>query len=95
MDVHYPVSLERELDPNLSLWLWLVKWFLAITHYITLAFCLLPSLFYELWHYSTSSSPEGILEASSISTWEYCDGPGESVFTVAEPWEQTGIRRSA
>ena len=26
MDVHYPVSLERELAPNLSLWLWLVKW---------------------------------------------------------------------
>ena len=38
MDVRYPVSLERDLDPNLSLWLWLVKWFLAITHYIILAF---------------------------------------------------------
>ena len=47
MDVRYPVSLERELDPNLSLWLWLVKWFLAITHYILLAFLFIA--FAVLW----------------------------------------------
>ena len=32
------VQLTGELDPNLSRWLWLVKMFLAIPHYIVLAF---------------------------------------------------------
>ena len=34
----YPVLIEGELDPGLSRWLWLVKWFLAIPHFIALAF---------------------------------------------------------
>jgi hypothetical protein len=32
------VVLEGELAPHLSRWLWLVKWFLAIPHYIALVF---------------------------------------------------------
>ena len=38
MDAVYPVSLEGEVDPNLSRWLWLVKWFLAIPHYVVIFF---------------------------------------------------------
>lgn len=38
MNTAYPVSLEGELDPNLSRWLWLVKWILAVPHYITILF---------------------------------------------------------
>jgi hypothetical protein len=34
----YPVQLSGQLDPPLSRWMWIVKWLLALPHYIVLAF---------------------------------------------------------
>lgn len=34
----YPVLVEGHIDPNLTRWQWLVKWLLAIPHFVVLAF---------------------------------------------------------
>jgi hypothetical protein len=39
-----PVSLTAQLDPNLSRGMWLVKWFLAIPHFIVLVFLWIGSM---------------------------------------------------
>ncbi len=38
VDEDHPVALSASLDPQLSQWKWLVKWFLAIPHFVVLFF---------------------------------------------------------
>jgi hypothetical protein len=38
MATTYPLELQGTLDPQLSRWQWLVKWLLAIPHYVVLCF---------------------------------------------------------
>ena len=39
-----PVALNATLESGLSRWLWLVKWFLAIPHYVALVFLWLAAI---------------------------------------------------
>jgi uncharacterized membrane protein len=41
----YPLRLEGHLDPSLGRWLWLVKWLLAIPHFIVLFFLSIAAFF--------------------------------------------------
>ncbi len=44
----YPVSITGEMAPDLSRWLWLVKWVLVIPHYVVLLFLWIAFLFLTL-----------------------------------------------
>jgi hypothetical protein len=72
----YPVRLEGQLQPDLSRWLWLVKWLLAIPHYIVLVF-----LWLAFWVLSfvaffailfTKRYPKGIFEFNvGVMRWTW------------------------
>ena len=43
----YPLDIRGEMSPDLSLWLWMVKWLLAMPHFIVLIFLSLAA--FVLW----------------------------------------------
>ena len=72
----YPVSVEGEMDPELSRWLWLVKWLLAIPHFIILAFLWLAFLILTVGAYFgilfTGRYPRGIFDFNvGILRWTW------------------------
>ena len=90
----YPVRLTGKLDPNLSRWLWLVKMFLAVPHYVVLAFLWVAFLITTCSPASRSCSPAAIRAHCSTSTSACCAGTGGSVSTSTPPWAPTATRRS-
>lgn len=73
---YYPVKLQAELDPAVSRWLWLVKWLLAIPHYVVLfflwiAFAVLTVVaFFAILF--TGRYPRGIFEfTSGVLRWSW------------------------
>ena len=96
MDQSYPVQVRARLDEPLSRWLWLVKWLLAIPHYIVLfflwiAFAVVTVIAFFAILFTGALPPR----RCSASTWGCCAGPGGSATTPTAPWAPTATRRSA
>ena len=96
MDQSYPVQVRARLDEPLLPWLWLVKWLLAIPHYIVLfflwiAFAVVTVIaFFAILF--TGRYPRSLFK---LRTGGCCAGHGGSATTPTVPWRPTATRRSA
>src|SRR6058998_3573776 len=65
----YPLRITGRLDEPVSRWLWLVKWLLALPHFIVLAFLWIAALFAILF---TGRYPRGIFDFNvGVMRWTW------------------------
>jgi hypothetical protein len=72
----YPVHVDATLDPRVSRWLWLVKWFLAIPHYVVLVFLWIAFVVVSIIAFFailfTGSYPRGMFEFNvGVLRWSW------------------------
>lgn len=91
----YPVRVRGDLDPALSRWQWLVKWFLAIPHYIVLFFLHVAAVVVTVIAFLPSCSRADIPGRCSTSMSASCGGAGGLPSMRCRRWEPTGTRPSA
>lgn len=64
----YPLQIRGDLSPELSRWLWLVKWLLAIPHFIILILMSIAAFSSGLSRGGRYSSPAATPASSSTSS---------------------------
>ena len=72
----YPLRLEGELEPNLSRWLWIVKWILALPHFVVLVVLYIGSVLATIWAFFVllfgGSYPRGIFNYNlGVMRWTW------------------------
>ena len=91
---HYPLTITGHLDDELSRGLWLVKWLLAIPHYIVLAFLWLAFLVVTIIAFFAILFTKRYPRACSTSTSGCSGGAGGSASTRSARSARTATRPS-